>query len=174
MIAEKNPITASSIGRPPQGAAASDPVPAATPGFGTRYFNAFRVATYLLVLYALGHTLGAVTATPQFGPESDTVAAMMKSVVVRAQGSECTWYGFYRGFGILVSVFFVFSAILTWQLGGMTARQQRALGPVTWALFASYAASAVVSVAYFFVVPIVFSTAITLALAAGCVRARRP
>jgi len=81
-----------------------------------RFFNSFRLASILLVLYTIGHTAGAVIATPKLGVGSDTVVALMKSVHVRAQGADCTWYGFYRGFGALVSVFFAFSAIVAWQL----------------------------------------------------------
>ena len=39
-------------------------------GVLVRYFNAYRLAAYVLVFYALAHTLGAVIATPQFGAES--------------------------------------------------------------------------------------------------------
>ena len=138
-----------------------------------RYFNAFRLASYLLVLYALGHTTGAVVSTPRFGPDSDAVVAMMKSVHVTAQGVDCTWYGFYRGFGVLVSVFFVFSAILTWQLGGMTARERRPLAPVLWALFLGYVATAAVTWVSFFPVPLVFSTAIAALLGFACVKKER-
>jgi hypothetical protein len=43
--------------------------------FHSRYFNAFRLASYLLVLYTLGHTLGAVIETPQFGASSNDLRA---------------------------------------------------------------------------------------------------
>ena len=64
-----------------------------------RYFNAYRVAAYLMIVYTLGHTFGAVTSTPQFGPDSDAVALSMKTVHVVAQGTDRTWYDFYQGFG---------------------------------------------------------------------------
>jgi hypothetical protein len=136
----------------------------------SRYFNPFRIATYLLALYALGHTLGAVVKTPQLGAESDEVVRMMKWVHVRPQGADCTWFGFYRGFGALISVYFVFSAVLTWQLGGMSPRELRRLAPVTWALFASYIAGAVVSWLYFFPAPIVFGTATAVVLGLAVTR----
>ena len=136
----------------------------------SRYFNAFRVTTYLLLLYTLGHTLGALVSTPRFGPASDDVVSMMKSVHVTAQGADCTWYGFYRGFGALVSVYFVFSAVLTWCLGGMTVRERCPFAPVVWALFASYVATAVITWVWFFPVPLLFSTAIALVLGHTCLR----
>jgi hypothetical protein len=138
-----------------------------------RYANTFRIASVLLVLYTLGHTLGAVVSIPRFGDASDTVVSLMQSVHVRAQGADCTWYGFYRGFGILVSVFFVLSAVLAWHLGGIAPRARRDLAPVAWTLFAGHLAGAVVTWVYFFPVPIVFSTAIAALLGFGCLRSIR-
>jgi hypothetical protein len=93
-------------------------------GAAARHFNAYRLAAYTLILYALGHTLGAVVQTPQFGPESDAVVSAMKTVHVAAMGADCTWYGFYRGFGIFVSIFFVFSVVMAWHLGRMRAEDR--------------------------------------------------
>ena len=99
-----------------------------------RYFNVYRLAAYFLVLYAFGHTLGAVIETPKFGPESDAVISMMKSVHVITQRADCTWYGFYRGFGWFVSVFFVFSIAVLWHLGARTVRDRVGLAPIAWSL----------------------------------------
>jgi hypothetical protein len=141
-------------------------------GVGARYFNAFRLASYLLVFYTFGHTLGAVIKTPQFGAESDTVVALMKSIHVQAQSADCTWYGFYRGFGIFVSIYFVFSIFAAWRLGGMSEDDKAALMPFAWALFLSHLAGAFVAFAYFFAAPMVFSTAIAALLGLGCFSAR--
>jgi len=130
----------------------------------TKYLNPLRLTTVLLVLYCLGHTLSALVSTPPFGAESDAVAATMKSVHFDVAGSACTWYGFYLGFGYEVSIFFLFSGLLTWFLGGMSLPDQRRWAPITWALFVSYAATIVLSVRYLFIVPIVFSSLITLLL----------
>lgn len=138
-----------------------------------RYANAFRIASALLVLYALGHTMGAVVAVPQFGIASDTVVALMQSVHVRSQGAECTWYGFYRGFGILVTVFFLLSAVLAWHLGGLTLSAQRDLAPIAWTLFASHVVGAVVTWVYFFPAPILFSTLIAALLGFASFRIHR-
>ena len=107
--------------------------PVAQGGIFARYFNAYRIAAYLMVFYTLGHTLGAVVATPQFGPQSDAVVSAMKTVRVVAQGTERTWYDFYRGFGAFVSVFFIFSTWMAWYLGGMSPEDRRAFEPITWA-----------------------------------------
>jgi hypothetical protein len=136
-----------------------------------KYFNAFRLAAYVLVLYTLGHTLGAVINTPQFGAESDVVVAAMKTVHVTAQGSDCTWYGFYRGFGWLVSIYFAFSAYAAWVLGGAGAQERRSMLPIAWALFVSHALGAVIAFVWFFPVPMAFGTAVTALLGFGSFRA---
>jgi len=128
------------------------------------YLNPFRLTSLLLVLYCLGHTFGALVSTPHFGLESDAVMAAMKSVHFKADGSDCTWFGYYLGFGFDVSIFFLFSAVLTWFLGGLSLPDQRRWAPITWALFVSYAATLVLAVRYFFPTPIVFSSLITLLL----------
>ena len=136
-----------------------------------RYLNPFRLASYVLVLYALGHTLGAVVGTPSFGAESDAVVVAMKAVHVQAQGSDCTWYGFYRGFGIFVSIYFAFSAFMAWRLGGAEERERSALLPLAWALFASHVVGLVVACAYFFPVPMAFSGVTSALLGLACARA---
>ncbi|HSY98754.1 MAG TPA: hypothetical protein VK788_04600 [Terriglobales bacterium] len=136
----------------------------------TRYFNVYRLAAYILVLYAFGHTLGAVIETPKFSPESDAVISMMKSVHVIAQGADRTWYGFYRGFGWFVSVFFVFSIVILWHLGARTARDRAGLAPIAWSLFLSHAAGSIIAWVYFFPVPIIFSTVITMLVGVGCIQ----
>lgn len=135
-----------------------------------RYFNVYRLAAYALVLYTLGHTLGAVVPTPAFGPESDAVVSMMKSVHVDAQGADCTWYGFYRGFGAFVSLFLAYSAFMAWYLGGKTVTERRAHAPLSWGLFLAFGASIVITAVWFFPAPQVFSTVVTLLLGIGCLR----
>ena len=139
----------------------------------SRYLNPFRLTTLLLLLFCLGHTLGALVLTPQFGVASDGVMAAMKSVHFKADGSDCSWFGFYLGFGYEVSVFFLFSAVLTWFLGGLSPADQKRWALVSWALFASFAANTILAVRYFFPVPIVFSSLITLLLGIQCVRIAR-
>jgi hypothetical protein len=138
----------------------------------SKYLNPLRLTTVLLLLYCLGHTLGALVSAPRFGLGSDAVIAAMESVHFKADGSDCTWFGFYLGFGYNVSIFFLFSAVLTWFLGGMSLADQQRWAPITWALFVAYAASIALAVRYFFVEPIVFSSLITLLLGVHGVRIR--
>jgi uncharacterized protein YndB with AHSA1/START domain len=140
----------------------------ARPGFAARYLNAFRLAAYILVLFFLGHTMGALVNLPSFGAEGDAVLAAMRSTAFRCQTSTCTWFGFYMGFGILVSIFLLASAYIAWYLGGLDRMRQRALSPIAWTLFLSHAANAVVAWTYFFIAAQVFATALALLLGYQC------
>src|SRR5262245_4308687 len=70
----------------------------------------FRIATYLLVIFCALHTGGGMLAQKSLGPAADTVFAAMKAVHFDFNGSDCTWYGFWFGFGLTASVFLLFSA----------------------------------------------------------------
>jgi hypothetical protein len=87
---------------------------------------------------------------------------------VRPQGADCTWHGFYRGFGWFCTVSLVFSAWLAWHLGGAAERERPALMPVAWGLFLCQAATLPIVWIYFFPAPIVFATLITALLGVGC------
>lgn len=151
------------------------PIEAAEPRYGwrVRYLNPFRLASYLLLLFCLGHTRGGVLAIPSFGTAGDSVLAMMKSVHFRCMSSDCTWFGFYAGFGLFASIFLFLSAALTWYLGGLSPSARRALLPITWMLFLAQAAGAVLAWTYFFLAPQVFSTAIAGLLGFEAVRQTR-
>jgi hypothetical protein len=148
-------------------------IPTVQRGVLGRYFNPYRIAAYLMVLYTLGHTVGAVIGTPEFGPQSDTVVSSMKTVRVMVQGTERTWYDFYRGFGAFVSVFFMFSTWFAWYVGGMSRAERRTFHSITWALVLAWVGGAALAWEYFFAVPQIFSTVITVILLVGCIQDSR-
>ena len=65
----------------------------------------YRIASVLLVLFALGHTLGFRQLQPEWN--ADSVVASMRAVHFEAQGFNRTYWDFYSGFGLFVSVFFI-------------------------------------------------------------------
>ena len=135
-----------------------------------KYLNLYRISSYLLLFFCATHTIGGMLSNKSRGAEADAVLSSMKSVQFAVQGASCTYYGFYFGFGIMVSIFLLFSAILAWYLGGLDAKSKAALSPVTWAFFASHAATAFLSWAYFFIAPGVTATLIAVLLGLACVK----
>ena len=133
------------------------------------YLNPFRLACYVLVLYAFGHTSGAVIQVPRFGLGSDAVVAGMQSVHFTVQSADCTWYGFYLGFGWTVTIFMLFAAFVAWRAGAMNRANRAVLLPLAWGLFVAEAATTPIVFLYFFPAPMVFQTVATVLLGVGCI-----
>ena len=144
----------------------------ARPGLAARFFNPLRLAAVVLLLFCLGHSLGALVNTPSFGAQSDAVWSAMRATHFRCQTSDCTWFGFYEGFGWNVSIFFLMSAAIAWFLGGLDRQRLRSLAPIVWALFLANVAGAVLAFTWFFAAAQIFATATAVLLAVACLRLR--
>ena len=132
----------------------------------------YRIASVLLLLFAAGHTVGFLQIDPKRGVGSMIKA--MRSIHFDVQGSNRTHWNFYVGFGLFVSVFLVFSAVLAWQLGGLPAGTLALMRGTAWALAICYGALAILSLRYFFIIPIAFSIVIWLCLAAAAWLSAKP
>jgi len=75
-----------------------------------------------------------------------------------------TYWDFYTGFGLFVTVFLLFTAILTWQLGSLPKEILSTMWILNWSLAACFIVVTILSWMYFFVVPVVFSAVIALCL----------
>ena len=133
----------------------------------------YRIASVLLLLFAIGHTLGFRQNTPEWGVTS--VIDLMRSIHFDAQGFNRTYWDFFSAFGLYFSVFLLFSAVLAWQLAGLPAEIFARMRSTAWALAICFAAVTALSFGYAFTIPIVFSTLITLCLiAAPLLPAKKP
>ena len=112
-------------------------------------------------------------AQKSLGVEADGVFASMKAVHFTLNGATSTWYGFWFGFGLTVSVFLLFSAILGWQLDKVPLASWHAVSTIAWAFFAAYVCTALLSWMYFFAGPGVIGTLVALLLAAGAWQKQR-
>jgi len=121
-----------------------------------------RIAAACLLLFALGHTLGFRESDPQWG--ADALLSSMRSIHFNVQGFNRTYWDLFLAAGFSVGVFYFFAAILAWQLGGLPAPTLALMRGTAWAFALCFAAIAVVSWRYLFILPIVFSIAITLCL----------
>jgi len=82
-------------------------------------------------------------------------------------GFSRTYWDFYVGFGLFVSVFLILAAVLAWQLGGLQPESLALMRGTGWAFALCFVAITVLSWKYFFIVPIVFSIVTTLCLTAA-------
>ncbi len=125
----------------------------------------YRISSVLLLLFAAGHTLGFRKTDPKWGV--DSLIGSMRSVRFDAQGFNRTYWDFYVGFGLFVSVFLVFAAVLAWQMGGLAPETLALMRGPAWALVICFAAVTILSWRYFFIAPIVFAILITVCLTAA-------
>jgi hypothetical protein len=132
----------------------------------------YRIAAVLLLLFAVGHTLGFRKIDPKWGV--DSLVASMRTVHFDAQGFSRSYWDFYTGFGLFVSVFILFAAFLAWQLGGLSAQTLAGMRGIAWAFALCFVAVTVLSWRYFFVAPVIFSGAVTICLLAAAWRSAKP
>ena len=96
----------------------------------------YRVASVLLVLFGLGHQLGFRRVDPRWGV--DSAIGALKATQFQVQGMTRTYWDFFSGFGFFVTVLLFFSAILAFQLAGLSKESLRSLSLVTWAFAVSF------------------------------------
>jgi len=125
----------------------------------------YRIAAVLLLLFAAGHTLGFRQSDPTWGV--DSLLFSMRSIHFDVQGFNRSYWDLFEAAGFSVGVFYLFAAILAWQLGGLPAASLALMRGTLWAFAVCFAAITVVSWRFLFILPIAFSIVITICLAAA-------
>jgi hypothetical protein len=130
----------------------------------------YRIAAVLILLFDIGHTAGFPWSDPKWGVDLSS----MRSAHFDIFGFRRTYWDFYVGFGLFVTVFLLLAVVLAWQLGGLPAETLAMMRGIVWAFPLCFAAIAVLGWRYFFTLPIVFSIVITLCLLAAAWRSMKP
>jgi hypothetical protein len=125
----------------------------------------YRITAVLLLLFAAAHTLGFRQSDPTWGV--DALLGSMHSIHFDVQGSDRTYWDLFLAAGFSVGVFYLFAAILAWQLGRLPAATLALMRGTAWAFALCFAAITVVSWRYLFIIPTAFSIVITLCLTAA-------
>ena len=125
----------------------------------------YRIAAVLLLLFAIGHTLGFRQSDPKWGV--DPLLGSMRSIHFDVQGFNRTYWDLFVAAGFSVGVFYLFAAILAWQLGGLPAATLALMRGTALAFALCFGGITVVSLRYLFSIPIAFSIVITLCLTAA-------
>jgi len=132
----------------------------------------YRIAAVLLLLFAVGHTLGFRQPDPKWGV--DVLLASMRSIHFDVLGFNRSYWDFFVAAGYSVGVFYLFAAILAWQMGSLPAAVLAPMRGTAWAFALCFAAITVVSWRFLFMIPIAFSSMITLCLTAAAWLSTRP
>src|SRR5260370_3707267 len=77
----------------------------------------YRIAGVLLLLFAVGHTLGFRQSDPSWGV--DALLGSRRSIHFDVQGFNRTYWDLFVAAGFSVGVVYLFAAILAWQLSGL-------------------------------------------------------
>ena len=132
----------------------------------------YRIAAAILLLFAAGHTFGFRQSDPAWGV--DAVLGGMRSVHFNVQGFDRTYWEIFLAAGFSMAVFFLFSAVLAWQLGGLPPATLAQMRGTAWAFAVCFAAITILSWRFLFLVPVVFSGVITVCLAAAAWLSGKP
>jgi len=122
----------------------------------------YRIAAVLLLFFAL---LGFRQSDPNWGVEA--LLGSMRTIHFEVQGFKRSYWDLFLAAGFSVGVFYLFAAVLAWQLARLPAETLGRVRGITWSFAFCFAAITVVCWKYLFLVPIVFSMVITACLVAG-------
>lgn len=123
----------------------------------------FRIAAVLLMLFALGHTVGFLKFRPPT-LQGEVVRLGMNDVHFEVRGKTYSYGGFYVGFGLFNTLFLVFASVLAWHLGSLASRAPQAIGPIGWALCVVMVGSLVLCWAWFNNIAVAFSAVLAICL----------
>lgn len=122
-----------------------------------------RIASVVALLFALGHTSGHPW-TPSGEPSAASIVEAMKSVSFDVMGSNRSYWEFYLGFGLSISVYMLAQAAFLWLLATLAKTQPASVRPFLAVLFASYAINGFFAWRYFFILPLVLSVVMVICL----------
>jgi hypothetical protein len=141
-------------------------------GFTVKPSVLYRIASVLLVIFAFAHSAGFRQSDPAWGAQA--VVGSMQSVHFTVQGFSRTYWDFFVAAGLTVDVFFLFAAVVAWQLSSLPAAALASLRPIAWALALAFAAMTALSWTYLFIPPLVMSAVLAACLAAAAWRSGKP
>jgi hypothetical protein len=130
-----------------------------------------RIASALTFIHAVLHTIGGVFSSPDPGPGTVAVAAM-KTNQFLLMGNMRSYWDFYRGMGLAVSIFLTAEAVVFWQMGSLMKTDARRLRPILAMFAIAYFAMAGNSGIYFFLAPVVVEIVIAVCLVLAIVTAK--
>lgn len=133
----------------------------------------YRIAAVVFLLFATGHSFGFLTFKAPTA-EGRAVLESMNAVHFTVGGTSFSYGGFYRGFGLFVTLYLLFSAFLAWHLGGLVRSAPHAIGALGWVFAIVQLLSFGLSWTYFAAAPATLSGAVAICLATAMVVLPKP
>lgn len=132
-----------------------------------------RIASVLTLIHAALHTIGGVYGKADPGPATVAVDAM-KANQFPLMGSMRTYWEFFHGMGLAVSILLTAEGIVFWLLASLAKTDAARLRPVLAIFVLAYLAMAVNSYRFFFLPPVIVESLIALCLVGAIVTAKAP
>lgn len=130
-----------------------------------------RIASALTLIHSVLHTIGGVFGTPSPGVEAATVEVMKANQFV-VFGLTRSYFQFFRGMGLAVTISLTAEAIVFWQLGTLARADAVRLRPIMATFLVAYLVFAVNSYEYFFFGPVITEILIAACLGMAIVTAK--
>ncbi len=130
-----------------------------------------RVASGLTLLHAALHTIGGVFGKPVPGVGAATEAVMRANSFL-VLGVTRSYWEFYRGMGLGITISLTAEGIVFWMLGSLAKRDAARLRPILWVFALAYLVFAVNSYAYFFSGPVIAEVLIAACLLGAILTAK--
>lgn len=122
----------------------------------------YKISSGLFIFFGVTHTFGL------FRPRTETsmiaVIESMQNVRFDIMGFNRSIWEFYIGFGLLLTVFLIFSAILSWQLGNLVKENDKIARLIGLPFAISHVIVAILCWTNFFYPPAITATAISICL----------
>jgi hypothetical protein len=132
------------------------------------------MAAVLSLLHSVGHTIGGVfgvDASP--GTKEGAVVEAMKSNQFDVMGATRSYWDFFIGYGLTISVSELLLAVVLWLLAGLAKTDPRRLRPIIAVFLLANLAFTILAWKYFFMPPLLGDLLITIALGLAYLRAGR-
>lgn len=122
-----------------------------------------RLASVITLIHSVLHTVGGVFGKPAPGVAAATEAVMRANQFV-VLGVTRTYFQFYRGMGLGITIFLTAEAIVFWQLATLAKTDAVRLRPILATFMVGYLVFAVTSYIYFFAPPVIVEILIAACL----------
>ena len=136
-----------------------------------KYSHSLRIASVIALLFAIGHTMGAMES---WSPPGETaVLDAMRSFRFDAMGVSRTYSDFYFGFGLIISVFLLLQAGRPVAAHVDRDRRSHSRSPLDRNVLHRRGPSALLAWKFIFTIPVVFSATISIFLGLAFVAVSR-
>jgi hypothetical protein len=132
-----------------------------------------RVASVLTFIHAVLHTIGGVFGKVDPGPAAVAVAAM-KANRFLVMGNMRSFWDFYFGLGLALTISMTAESVLMWQLASLAKTEARRLRPMMITFLVAYTVISINSNTYFFIAPVIVEILIAACFAVAIATAKSP